>query len=100
MLGSRGTKDGEFDTDEYRLSQTLELHGPKNQWVGNLVFQDNSTSSVVSFFPNMVVYQRLDAETPTPDNIYAAEFNDHPLLGDEQAGGDVWLTITGDCIQQ
>ena len=100
MLGSRGTEDGEFDTDNYRFSQTLELHGPKNQWVGNLVFQDNHTESVVSFYPNMIIYQRQDAGTPTPDNIFAAEFNDFPLNGDEQASGDTWMTLSGEGISQ
>ncbi|MCH7571750.1 MAG: type II secretion system protein [Planctomycetes bacterium] len=60
IMGSRGTKNGEITTDNYRLSQTLELHGAKNQWVGNLVFQDNHTETVVSFYPNQVIYQRQD----------------------------------------
>lgn len=95
IMGSRGTKNGEITTDEYRLSQTLELHGAKNQWVGNLVFQDNHTETVVSFYPNQVIYQRQDSGTPTPDNIFDAEFNDFPLNGDEAASGDTWLTLTG-----
>lgn len=98
IMGSRGTENGEFNTDNYRFSQTLELHGPKNQWVGNLVFQDNHTESVVSFFPNQVIYQRQDSGTPTPDNIFDAEFNDFPLLGDEEASGDTWLTLTGEGV--
>ena len=95
IMGSRGTRNGEITTDEYRLSQTLELHGAKNQWVGNLVFQDNHTETVVSFYPNQVIYQRQDSGTPTPDNIFDAEFNDFPLNGDEHASGDTWLTLTG-----
>ncbi|MCH7602744.1 MAG: cobalamin-dependent protein [Planctomycetes bacterium] len=95
IMGSRGTENGDITTDNYRLSQTLELHGAKNQWVGNLVFQDNHTETVVSFYPNQVIYQRQDSGTPTPDNIFDAEFNDFPLNGDEQASGDTWLTLTG-----
>lgn len=95
IMGTRGTENGEFSTDNYKFSQTLELHGAKNQWVGNLVFQDNHTDTIVSFYPNQVIYQRQDSGTPTPDNIFAAEFNDFPLLGDEEAAGDTWLTLTG-----
>ena len=95
IMGSRGTENGDINNDNYRLSQTLELHGAKNQWVGNLVFQDNHTETVVSFYPNQVIYQRQDGNSPTPDNIFDAEFNDFPLYGDEQASGDTWLTLTG-----
>ena len=95
IMGSRGTENGDFDNDNYRFSQTLELHGPKNQWVGNMVFQDNHTETVVSFYPNQVIYQRQDSGVPTPDNIYDAEFNDFPLLGDAEASGDTWLTLSG-----
>lgn len=96
IMGTRGTENGEFSTDNYKFSQTLELHGAKNQWVGNLVFQDNHTDTIVSFYPNQVVYQGQEISSiPTPDNIFDAEFNDFPLLGDEEASGDTWLTLTG-----
>ena len=94
-MGTRGTENGEFNTDNYKFSQTLELHGPKNQWVGNIVFSDNHMETIVSFFPNLILYNRTDDEEPRKDNIYAAEFNDFPLLGDEQAGNDQWMTLTG-----
>ncbi|MCZ6836553.1 MAG: prepilin-type N-terminal cleavage/methylation domain-containing protein, partial [Planctomycetota bacterium] len=93
MIGTRGTENGEFDTDNYKFSQTLELHGPRNQWVGNIVLTDNSTSSLVSFFPQLVVYSPTDQGDPTKDNIYVAEFNDYPLLGDEQASNDEWMIL-------
>ena len=95
IMGSRGTENGDIANDNYRLSQTLELHGAKNQWVGNLVFQDNHTETVVSFYPNQVIYQPQTSGTPRPDNIFDAEFNDFPLNGDEAASGDTWLTLTG-----
>ena len=41
IIGTRGTENGEFDTDNYRFSQTLELHGPRNQWVAMRNVEDS-----------------------------------------------------------
>jgi prepilin-type N-terminal cleavage/methylation domain-containing protein len=95
MMGTRGTENGIFDADEYKFSVTLELHGPKNQWVGNIVFSDNHIESENSFFPDLILYNRFDNEAPVKDNIYAAEFNDFPLLGDEQASNDNFMVLNG-----
>ncbi len=98
IMGSRATENGEFDTDNYKFSPTLELHGPKNQWVGNVVMSDNSTQSLVSFFPRDILYFQNDSsdEAPYKDNIYDAEFADFPLLGDEEASQDQWMIINGE----
>jgi prepilin-type N-terminal cleavage/methylation domain-containing protein len=101
MMGTRGTGTegdtygGDFDNDQYKFSQTLELHGPKNQWVGNIVFDDNHMQSAVSFFPDLVYYNRFDDDAPIKDNIYAAEFNDFPLLGGNLASNDGFLQLNG-----
>jgi prepilin-type N-terminal cleavage/methylation domain-containing protein len=95
IMGTRGTDNGEWDTDNYRFSQTLELHGPKNQWVGNIVYNDNHTDTELSFFPDLILYNRQDDDAPRKDNIYDAEFNDFPLYGDEQASNDNWLILNG-----
>ncbi|MCZ6836550.1 MAG: hypothetical protein O7G85_12310 [Planctomycetota bacterium] len=50
VLGNRGTKNGEYDTENYFRSPTLEFHGPRDQWIGYLALADNSTTSVISFF--------------------------------------------------
>lgn len=95
IMGTRGTENGIFDDDQYRYSQTLELHGPKNQWVGNLVFSDNHTETIVSFFPNLILYNRTDDEAPVKDNIYDCEFDDYPLLGGPEASNDQWMVLNG-----
>jgi hypothetical protein len=105
IIGTRGTENGEFgassssfgtgNSADYEFSQTLELHGPKNQWVGNVVFSDNHAETVVSFFPSLILYNRTDSEAPRKDNIYDAEFDDYPLLGDEEASNDQWLILNG-----
>lgn len=101
MMGTRGTQNGEYDTDNYTFSQTLELHGARNQWVGNIVMSDNHTETIVSFFPALILYNRQDNEAPVKDNIYAAEFDDFPLLGDEQASNDQWMIMNGpDNVEQ
>jgi hypothetical protein len=96
IIGTRGTENGNFDDIQYSRSQTLELHGPKNQWVGNVVFSDNHAETVVSFFPSLILYNRTDSEAPRKDNIYDAEFDDYPLLGTAEASNDQWLILNGE----
>lgn len=91
MLGNRGTKNGEYDTDNYYKSPTLEFHGPRDQWVGNLVFADNHVETTVTFFPDLIRF-RFDGEGfDRPDNIYVAEFA-HP--DGNEAAADAWLSIS------
>jgi hypothetical protein len=98
IIGTRGTENGEFDTDNYTFSPTLELHGAINQWVGNLVMSDNSTQTLVSFFPNAILYFLNDAndEAPRKDNIFDSEYNDFPLLGNAEASADQWMILNGE----
>jgi prepilin-type N-terminal cleavage/methylation domain-containing protein len=95
MLGTRGTRNGIFDGPEYKFSPTLEMHGARNQWVGNVVMSDNSTQTFNSFFPRDILYFRQDDEAPRKDNIYNPEYADFPLLGDEEASADQWMLLNG-----
>jgi prepilin-type N-terminal cleavage/methylation domain-containing protein len=94
-FATRGTRDGEFTGTEYNQSLTLLLHGPKKEWVGNVVFNDNHAETINSFFPNVTSYEPQDGVSSlSKDNIFAAEFEDF----DEgpQASGDAYLVICDD----
>lgn len=76
VFGTRGTKDGVNSGNDYSKSPTLELHGAPQEWVGNIVFNDNHSDTLKSFYP--ISYEPVNVNPPTPvkDNIFAAEFLD------------------------
>lgn len=76
IFGTRGTENGLNTGDKYTKSPTLELHGAPEQWVGNIIFNDNHADTLMSFYP--VSYEPVNVNPPTPvkDNIFAAEFLD------------------------
>jgi prepilin-type N-terminal cleavage/methylation domain-containing protein len=76
------TWGGSLEGVAYRNSYTLELHGPRQQWVGNMVFADNHTDTLNGFFAGGIAYEPNQFGcTQMPDNIYAAEFRDYQLPG-------------------
>ena len=92
MIGTRGPKDGIPDPD----SITCEFFGPRNEWVGNVCFNDNHVDVLDSFTPRQAVY--VDAAgVEHADNIFRFD--------DGLVGGDAILTIvkemtpTGPIIQ-
>ena len=94
IICTRGTENGDFETELYSRSQTLELHGPRQQWVGNVVFNDNHTETVNNFFPILTSYERVDAATGAiKDNIFS--FEDDLGSGNlEEASADAWLVMS------
>ena len=95
MYGTRGTRDGTFDGNEYDLSPTLLLHGSKRKWVGNVVFNDNHAEQIENFFPPLTVYEPLNGVEAEKDNIFAAEFDDYP----DNATGTPPGQASGDAYQ-
>ncbi len=77
MVATRGVKDGmPPGQPDHDNSPTLELHGPRQQWVGNIVFADNHTGQILNFYPAQTTFEGLDSAGPVKDNIFAAEFAD------------------------
>ena len=98
MLSTRGVEDGLLTGVEYTQSQTLELHGPRQQWVGNVVFNDNHTETVDNFYPALTSYERVDSQTGAiKDNIFSFE-DDRVAAGGpdnlEKASADAWLVMS------
>jgi prepilin-type N-terminal cleavage/methylation domain-containing protein len=86
---------GDYTTDEYTKSPTLELHGPKQKWDGHLCFNDNHAETLDSFFHALVVYYPQNTINQTKDNFFAAEFLDFiaPAVpgGTAQSSNDAYL---------
>ncbi len=95
IIGTRGTEDGAGPGDpKYDNSQTLLLHGPKRQWVGNVCFADNHMERLNNFFPALTTYEPIHGTSgPVKDNIFAAEFTDHPS-GNPHAAPDAFLCVS------
>jgi prepilin-type N-terminal cleavage/methylation domain-containing protein len=83
---------GDMKGDNYTRSPTVELHGPKDQWVGNVVFSDNHTESLEAFYPTLTSYEPLDGDGPQKDNIFSAEFSDYDN-GNQEASADAWMVV-------
>ena len=95
IISTRGVENGVLTGDLYSLSQTLELHGPRQQWVGNVVFNDNHTVTVDNFYPALTSYERLDAATGAiKDNIFSFEDDRVPPANLEEASADAWLVMS------
>lgn len=97
ILGTRGVGSASGldvinpGADEYENSPTLELHGGKRQWVGNICFNDNHMEQLGNFYPQLTTYEDpYTLAPPEKDCIFAAEFT-HPQ--NPKAAADAWLVI-------
>ena len=96
ILATRGVKEGAPPGDaDYDRSPTLLLHGPRQQWVGNIVFADNHTNQSLNFYPAQTTYESIDGGGgPVKDNIFVAEFGDSPGSQDAKGLSDAFLVIS------
>jgi prepilin-type N-terminal cleavage/methylation domain-containing protein len=51
VMGNRGVQDGIDNGVQYTQSKTLEIHGGKNSWEGNVCFNDNHIQFERTFYP-------------------------------------------------
>ncbi len=95
ILGTRAPENGAATNDpKYERSQTLLLHGPRQQWIGNIVFADNHTDQVMNFYPAQTTFEDPDGGGgPVKDNIYRAEFGPEPDEEESMAMADAWMLI-------
>jgi prepilin-type N-terminal cleavage/methylation domain-containing protein len=94
VFSTRGTKNGDTSSDEYRKSWTLLFMGPDTEWQGNVVYNDNHVEYSKNFFPSNVAYECGDREL-AKDNIFAAEFEDCNTW----EAGDTWLAMNDIVIE-
>jgi prepilin-type N-terminal cleavage/methylation domain-containing protein len=86
VLSNRAPKDGSLDPDIYNESITLEIHGGRRQWLGNVVYNDNHVAVHSNFQPEGVNWRNKTGEWE-PDNLF---YNDYSK-GLATGGSDIWL---------
>ena len=72
IIGNRGVKDGASNTPDYTNSQTLRIHGAKDEWEGNLCHNDNHVVFVRTSSPEGLDTIGVGA-LATFDNVFLAD---------------------------
>lgn len=88
IVGNRGVENGSLAAADYEESKTLEIHGSRKEWIGNICFNDNHVDVLGTFFPEGVTYQ--EAGETKIDNIFSNETGSSPT---DAAGYDCWNLI-------
>lgn len=76
VVGNRGVKDGIVSGATYEQSQTLLIHGGKNEWDGNLCKNDSSVEFGRTFIPSYL--NKVGLAPGILDNVF---LNDDSLTG-------------------
>ncbi len=87
VVGNRGVKDGSITGTEYNKSVTIEIHGTRKQWEGNICYNDSHVNFELSFFPEGI--DLTLAGVVTPDNLFKEDISS----GSSGSGSDIWLTM-------
>lgn len=96
VMSTRAPTRGSLTGPANERSYTLQLHGPEQQWVGNIVYADNSTERSQQFYPGRVAYEPAESGSQRQrDNIFDAEFSDYgPAPLQSWKSGDAYLGMT------
>ncbi len=91
ILGNRGVRKGSELPEDYNKSVTLEFHGGRKTWDGNIGFNDNHVELLKTFYPPGLNYVNPQNNLTQPDNI----FRNDTQSGDDAAttGFDAVLTL-------
>ncbi len=91
ILGNRGVREGnDIDPDIYNKSVTLEFHGGRKTWDGNIGFNDNHVELLKTFYPPGLNYINPQNNLTQPDNIFK---NDTQSDQTSTQGSDALLTL-------
>jgi len=102
ILGNRGVQDGidgsvaGTDVNIFKNSKTLEIHGPKGSWEGNIVFGDNHVDFLNSFYTGTcATLTDLGARVVDKNsNCGATEGLDNMFREDDKKGySDMWMCV-------
>lgn len=86
VVGNRGVQDGLYTDPAYTKSKTLEIHGGRSSWEGNICFNDNHVSFEQNFTPEGTV--KFGTNLDVDDNLFKEE--------PEANTADMWLTVCKD----
>lgn len=98
MLGNRGVEDGDLTPSVYESSLTLQIHGGRKQWVGNVCYSDGHVETEDSFTIEGI-NTRDDSGASIPDNLFAEDNTNNTGTGGTGvgSGSDRWLTLYTEC---
>jgi prepilin-type N-terminal cleavage/methylation domain-containing protein len=95
IVGNRGVRDGSLAENLYNESVTLQIHGPRRRWVGNICYNDNHMKLEESFTP-----EGLDIRSGgevIPDNLFEGQTTADGVGGGDAASGfDIWLVMNNE----
>jgi len=102
LFGTRGPKHGNdglatavLPAIDYRDSPTLQLHGAKKEWAGNVVYGDNHAEFTTTFFPQQTSYDCAGSGTLDKDGIFCMDFKCNATGSDAaKKQGDAILAFT------
>jgi len=109
LLGTRGVRHANQGTTapavatDYRLSPTLQLHGPRKEWNGNIIFADNHLEYCLSFFPKQTSFICPNAGSNlNPDNIFNMDFacGGSGTAGAAKQGDAILAFVIGTAVQE
>ncbi len=91
MVGTRGPEGADDPNqmlENMKDSITRELHGSRNEWLGQICYNDNHVALANGFWPEGITYRENGQSFP--DNLFN---NDSGSSNDDPNGTDAWLTI-------
>jgi prepilin-type N-terminal cleavage/methylation domain-containing protein/prepilin-type processing-associated H-X9-DG protein len=94
MIGNRGVNNGSLQPATYDASVTLQFHGGRNSWEGNVCYSDGHVNLEDSFRVEGINFIEGTNTTPTIDNFYLEETTDGSGATEGQGSGyDRWLVL-------
>jgi prepilin-type N-terminal cleavage/methylation domain-containing protein len=95
VVGNRGVENSDYSPNVYLQSKTLQIHGGRKDWLGNITYNDNHTELTKTFAP--------DALTPVGSNgsetVYDTLFGEEDTQEGNGLGGDAFLCMIDDTGQ-
>ena len=83
VIGNRGVKDGSYAANDYNKSKTLEIHGGRSSWEGNVCYNDNHVNFEQNFTPEGTV--KWGPNLDVDDSLFKDDL--------EANTADMWLTM-------
>ena len=83
VVGNRGVNGGVYTAPAYTTSKTLEIHGGRNSWEGNICYNDNHVNFESNFTPDGTT--KLGPNQDVDDNLFLEETQGNK--------SDMWLTM-------
>ncbi len=97
VIGNRGVKGGALTGTDYTNSKTLDIHGNKAEWWGNMCYNDSHVTFDRTFFPESIAKlpNAAAGAQGTADNVFKNDTNGLPAQN-QLRNSDVFLVIQKD----